>query len=381
MGSAICSFKLSDIENAFNGRFKEQASSLSAWLPVLSSRVPEPRPGTCVNDTETLPDSVLNFIRSHPLMDSAVMHENHRPIFFKRDLIYTKLVVDKVKVDIGGAIMEYTIYYAGTNDGRIYKIMQWYHQKDEFSSILLDIFDVTPGESIQVIEICHITKVLYVASDYRVKQISLVMCSHRYDNCLRCVHDPYCGWDKDAHLCKPYTPGLLQDATNSTINICDSSTIRKKMLVTWGQSLHLGCFLTVPPVMTLQEVTWYHFSKEKGRYKIIYRSNKYIETAQNGLIILSINEGDAGLYDCLMGPSLLCSYNITVDSSRCTPPGKAKDYKKVYSDWCHEFERYKYSMKMWEQKQNVGNTLNFNKILILMRYLIAFFSEMHYITY
>lgn len=106
---------------------------------------------------------------------------------------------------------------------------------------------------------------------------------------------------------------------------------------------------------------------------LTFRSNKYIETAQNGLIILSINEGDAGLYDCLMGPSLLCSYNITVDSSRCTPPGKAKDYKKVYSDWCYEFERYKYSMKMWEQKQNVGNILNFNKNLNINERLNCFF--------
>lgn len=116
MGSAICSFTLNDIQTAFTGKFKEQASSSSAWLPVLSSRVPEPRPGTCVNDTETLPDTVLNFIRSHPLMDSAVMHENEKPVFFKRDVFFTRLVVDKIKVDIGGAVLDYTVYYAGTSN-------------------------------------------------------------------------------------------------------------------------------------------------------------------------------------------------------------------------------------------------------------------------
>lgn len=115
MGSAICSFKLSDIQAAFSGKFKEQASSSSAWLPVLNNRVPEPRPGTCVNDTETLPDTVLNFIRLHPLMDSAVMHENEKPVFFKRDLLFTRLVVDKVKIDMLGNILEYTVYYAGTS--------------------------------------------------------------------------------------------------------------------------------------------------------------------------------------------------------------------------------------------------------------------------
>ena len=55
MGSAICSFTIDDIQAAFRGKFKEQATSSSAWLPVLTNRVPEPRPGECVNDTETLP--------------------------------------------------------------------------------------------------------------------------------------------------------------------------------------------------------------------------------------------------------------------------------------------------------------------------------------
>ncbi|RWS17341.1 semaphorin-2A-like protein, partial [Dinothrombium tinctorium] len=71
IGSAICTFSLESIQEVFNGKFKEQAASSSAWLPVLSSQVPEPRPGVCVNDTQSLSDSVLNFIRGHPLMDSA----------------------------------------------------------------------------------------------------------------------------------------------------------------------------------------------------------------------------------------------------------------------------------------------------------------------
>jgi hypothetical protein len=115
VGSAVCSFDIKEIHAAFNGKFKsisrnfklktkykfytgkfkEQASSNSAWLPVLNSRIPEPRPGTCVNDTSTLSDTVLNFIRTHPLMDKAVNHEFQNPIFYKRDLIFTKLAVDK----------------------------------------------------------------------------------------------------------------------------------------------------------------------------------------------------------------------------------------------------------------------------------------------
>ena len=48
-GSAICAFSLEDIERAFGGRFKEQASVNSAWVSVLKSDVPEPRPGKVIH--------------------------------------------------------------------------------------------------------------------------------------------------------------------------------------------------------------------------------------------------------------------------------------------------------------------------------------------
>jgi hypothetical protein len=51
MGSAVCTFQLDAVSQAFEGKFKEQTTSASAWLPVPSSKVPEPRPGACVEDT------------------------------------------------------------------------------------------------------------------------------------------------------------------------------------------------------------------------------------------------------------------------------------------------------------------------------------------
>ncbi len=66
------------------------------WLPVPSAKVPEPRPGKCVADTRDLPDTVLNFIRKHPLMDSDVPHDAEGPAFYKRDVTFTKLAVDQV---------------------------------------------------------------------------------------------------------------------------------------------------------------------------------------------------------------------------------------------------------------------------------------------
>lgn len=104
---------------------------------------------------------------------------------------------------------EYKVFYIGTNTGRIYKIVQ-YMQNGESKSTLLDIFEVATDEPIQVMQISQKRKSLYVSTDHRIKQIDLAMCSRRYDSCFRCVKDPYCGWDQETNLCKPYELGLLQ---------------------------------------------------------------------------------------------------------------------------------------------------------------------------
>lgn len=146
--------------------------------------------------------------------------------------------------------------------------------------------------------------------------------------------------------------------SNSTADVCDSSVGKRKLVVTWGQSVHLGCFVKMPEVLANQEVRWYHYSKEKGRYQIAYKygagGDKFIETSEKGLVIVGVNEQDAGRYDCWLGGALLCSYNITVDAHRCSAPAKSNDYQKIYSDWCHEFEKYKSAMKSWERKQAVS---------------------------
>lgn len=116
--------------------------------------------------------------------------------------------VNRIKIEIQN--QEFTVFYIGTNDGRIYKIVQ-YLKNNEVQSKLLDVLEIAaPNEPIQVMEISQNRKSLYMATDYRVKQIDLAMCNRRYDNCFRCVKDPYCGWDRDENICKPYKLGMLQ---------------------------------------------------------------------------------------------------------------------------------------------------------------------------
>lgn len=198
VGSAICSFSLDSIQEVFNGKFKDQATSSSAWLPVLTSKVPEPRPGLCSNDSQSLPDPVLNFIRGHPLMDSAVPQDHGKPVFFKRDIVFTKIVVDQLTVNG----MSYTIYYAATSTGSIYKVVEWIDRRKEVHSHLVDIIDVTTPDAIRGLIISPKHKSLYVSSDNHIRQIDLYSCKSRYDTCLTCTRDPYCGWDRTHNECK-----------------------------------------------------------------------------------------------------------------------------------------------------------------------------------
>ncbi|KAG8239315.1 hypothetical protein J437_LFUL015091 [Ladona fulva] len=359
MGSAVCSFTLDSVQEAFADRFKEQATSSSAWLPVLSNRVPEPRPGQCIEDTETLPDNVLNFIRSHPLMDMAVEHEFSKPAFFKRDVIFTKIVVEKMNVSVEDEEVTFTILYVGSNEGKVYKLVQWITEDSSQSlSYLLDVYDITPGESIRVMELSNKHKSLYVGSDSQVKQIDLFMCKQRYDSCMRCVRDPHCGWDKTTSTCKIFKTGLLQDVENKTSGLCDTSAFKKKIVVTWGQSVHLNCVVHVAEELNDQKVIWYHYTKDKKRQPISYRHDKYIETSEHGLVVVSVGEEESGRYDARLGSSLLCSYNLTVDANRCGAPARSRDYQRVYSDWCHAFEKHKAAVQAWERKKSCTNREN-----------------------
>jgi hypothetical protein len=350
-GSAVCTFDLNAVHAAFDGKFKEQATSTSAWLPVPLSKVPEPRPGSCVEDTRELPDRVLNFMRSHPLMDEEVDHQGGEPVFYKRNVVFTHLVVDKISTGVFSEQREYTVFYIGGTTGQIYKVAQW-NQDGKLKSQLLDIFQGTvEGEPIRALELSRRLRMLYITSDNGIRQINLNMCSARYSSCLQCSLDPMCGWDREKGVCSAYTSSLLSDPTRSKDGICDSSIFKRKLIANFGQSLHLSCSVGKSEITSEAGVEWHHYSKTKGRYRVDYRVEKHVLTNDNGLVVINVSDQDSGRYDCLYQGQLVSSYHIAVDTHRCSAPNKTADYQKIYSDWCNQFEKYKLALKTWEKRQ------------------------------
>lgn len=120
-GSAVCAFDMEQLAGVFDGRFKEQKSPESIWTPVPDEALPKPRykmkwhlqlqrvfyvykcqpterkfiimlfvcgffrPGGCAvqgskfNSSNSFPDDMLTFVKTHPLMDEAVPSLGQRP--------------------------------------------------------------------------------------------------------------------------------------------------------------------------------------------------------------------------------------------------------------------------------------------------------------
>jgi len=351
-GSAICSFTLEAMDEVFdNGRFKEQATSTSMWLPVPSGEVPEPRPGSCVKDTRDLPDTVLNFIRQHPLMASNIPHDAQAPAFYQKDVAFTKIIVDEVikTSSYGSSEQRFTIYYAGTDDGRIFKVARWpTANAGDFQSRLLDVIQVTNPEPIRAMALSRKSKMLIVTSDYGIKQLPTEgLCTTRYKNCVQCVHDPYCGWNREKGECQKANSYLLQDPQGVAEGICEASLPVKKITANFGSSVHLSCAIDNID----HPINWYFYDIKDKRHPVTESTSKYVFTQNNGLVIIGVKEQDAGRYECRLGRESVSSYQINIDLQRCAAPNKTADYQKIYSDWCHEFHKYKTALKTWEENK------------------------------
>lgn len=211
-GSAVCAFSMPDIEKAFHGRFKEQKTPDSVWTPFPEEKLPKPRPGCCAGHGSAesykssieFPDETLQFIKSHPLMDTAVPSIGDEPWFTKTRVRYrlTALAVD----NSAGPFKNYTVVFIGSEGGVVLKVLAKTTALSLNESVLLEEIDVfnqakclSSNEDDRRILSFHLDKdshTLFVAFSSCVVRIPLSRCE-RYRTCHKsCIasRDPYCGW-------------------------------------------------------------------------------------------------------------------------------------------------------------------------------------------
>ncbi|XP_021262964.1 semaphorin-6D isoform X8 [Numida meleagris] len=224
-GSAVCAFSMDDIEKVFKGRFKEQKTPDSVWTAVPEDKVPKPRPGCCAKHglaeayktSIDFPDETLSFIKSHPLMDSAVPSIIEEPWFTKTRVRYrlTAIAVDHA----AGPHQNYTVIFVGSEAGVVLKILAKTRPFSLNDSVLLEEIEAynhakcnaESEEDRRVIslQLDRDHHALFVAFSSCVIRIPLSRCE-RHGSCKKaCIasRDPYCGW-LDHETCGRVTPGM-----------------------------------------------------------------------------------------------------------------------------------------------------------------------------
>ncbi|XP_071446047.1 semaphorin-1A-like isoform X4 [Hetaerina americana] len=211
-GSAVCAFTMEDILDSFEGPFKEQETMNSNWLAVPVTKVPEPRPGQCVNDSRTLPDVTVNFVKSHGLMDEAVPAFFGLPVVIRISMQYrfTMIAVDpQVRTSDGKA---YDVLFIGTDDGKVIKAINSasYETTKKVNPVIIEEIQVFPiNIAIKNLYVVRMSdkiedSKLIVVSDDEIQAIKLHRCSSdKVTSCRECIalQDPYCAWDPQQQLC------------------------------------------------------------------------------------------------------------------------------------------------------------------------------------
>ncbi|KAJ7308346.1 hypothetical protein JRQ81_008883 [Phrynocephalus forsythii] len=216
-GSAVCAFDMSQIASVFEGRFREQKSPESIWTPVPEELVPKPRPGSCTapgmrfNASSFLPDEILNFVKTHPLMDESVPSLGNAPWIIRTMTRYQlrRIVVDPAS----GPGRNHTVVFLASDAGTLLKFL--IHANISASattlrasshSVLLEEFDTYPSDKcgkdnaaerkLLGMELDKATSSLLLAFAPCVVRAPLARC-HQHSGCMKnCLgsRDPYCGW-------------------------------------------------------------------------------------------------------------------------------------------------------------------------------------------
>ncbi|XP_029105065.1 semaphorin-6B-like isoform X1 [Scleropages formosus] len=223
-GSAVCAFDMQQLTLAFEGRFKEQKSAESIWTPVPDELVPKPRPGGCAvqgsrfNTSTAFPDEVLNFVKTHPLMDETVPSLGQTPWIVKTMVRYQ---LNTMEVDTeAGPNRDRTVLFLGSTRGTILKFLIMPNKSNPIttSNVFLEELEAydhercgedSPQSRVPLsLVLDRPGASLLVAFPSCVVRVPLARCQLHSSCMKKCIaaRDPYCGWTR-GNTCSFLRPG------------------------------------------------------------------------------------------------------------------------------------------------------------------------------
>ncbi|KAI5098328.1 semaphorin-4B isoform X1, partial [Silurus meridionalis] len=296
-GSAVCTFSMSQVEEVFNGRYREVNRETQQWY-TYNHPVPEPRPGACITNAARaqgifsslhMPDKVLNFVKDHFLMDSVI---RSKPLMVKRNVHYTQITVHRVDA----VQRAYNVLFLGTDDGRLHKAI---NSKGKMHIIEeLTLFQEQP---VQHIKLDAEKGVLFVSSYSGLVEVPVANCSN-HQNCGECIlsRDPYCAWTEGQCMNVKQASSkskILQDIEDANTVTCDETQPR-------SHSAQIPATRIFPCQVIRIPVNTFHVLPCKMRSNLAERRWEYSKGAgrflylrSDGGLVVSRTDGEES-YEC-----------------------------------------------------------------------------------
>uniref|UniRef100_A0A8D2LLL5 Semaphorin 4B n=1 Tax=Varanus komodoensis TaxID=61221 RepID=A0A8D2LLL5_VARKO len=198
-GAAVCAFPVADVRQAFNGLYKEVNRETQQWY-TDTRPVMEPRPGAVRPSPSSLqmPDRVLNYLKDHFLMNSAV--RSHPLLLCSRSRC-RQISVQRVQ----GLHRAYDVLFLGTDDGWLQKAVV----TRKAAHVVEEIQLFPAGQPVLELLLDDTQGLIYAASYAVLAQVPVANCT-QHRSCAECIlaRDPHCAWSAGA--CRPSTRAHLR---------------------------------------------------------------------------------------------------------------------------------------------------------------------------
>uniref|UniRef100_A0A671K301 Semaphorin-4B-like n=1 Tax=Sinocyclocheilus anshuiensis TaxID=1608454 RepID=A0A671K301_9TELE len=317
--SAVCAFTMDQVEEAFNGRYREVNRETQQWY-TYNHPAPEPRPGACITNTARaqgissslhMPDKVLNFVKDHFLMDSMIRSQ---PLLLKRNVRYTQLAVHRAQ-----ALQKtYDVLFIGTDDGRIHKAINVKHKM----YIIEELVIFPEPQSVQHIELDDEKGLLFVSSYSGLVEIPLANCSN-YQSCGECVlsRDPYCAWTgKQCSNIKhaPTKSQWQQDVDDANTAVC-------KMIIASVPSCHV---LQIPANTFTVLPCKLRSNLAERRWEYSHTAEHFVYPSPDGGLVVVAQVDREEIYQCWSEEGgyrqLLANYCVKAEHEITTLTGRSR---------------------------------------------------------
>uniref|UniRef100_A0A5S6QKT5 Sema domain-containing protein n=1 Tax=Trichuris muris TaxID=70415 RepID=A0A5S6QKT5_TRIMR len=195
MGSAICHYKLADIEEAFHGPALIRGEGATCWLFRQNSE----GDNVCRRRAIHNSSGYDRFSTEKYMMQKAILPLPNRSLRDVQSDRYVKIVVDAVRVkNVGTVHVLFVLEANGT-------LNKYSHLPKEKELCLLETIELRKaGDSVRIfdMQMNPEKKALFFTMDKRLLRVPLERCA-RYGSEARCIgaKDPYCGWNKATRQC------------------------------------------------------------------------------------------------------------------------------------------------------------------------------------